>query len=145
VGDGDRVDGAQYPWGWEQPGFNDQAWVEARSLWFTAKPRGMGTDGNWQLIPRQIPMMEDSPQRLGSVRRVENGKMSAEFLQGKSPVTVSANTKAVFLLDQGFLTNAYPELTVSRGKGAVITLGYAEALMDEKRQKGNRTRLRVVN
>lgn len=138
AGDGDRVDAAQYPWGWEQPGYTDQGWADAKPLWFPAKPRGLGTDGNWQLVPRPIPMMEDGLVRLNSVRRTENGKMTAEFLQGKGPVTISANTKAVFLLDQGYLTNAYPELTVSRGKGATITVGYAEALMDAKRQKGNR-------
>lgn len=138
AGDGDRVAGEQYPWGWEQPGYNDQAWAEAKPLWFTAKPRGMGTDGNWQLVPRTIPVMEDIPQRLTAVRRTENSRMRVEFLQGKESVTVPANTKAVFLLDQGYLTNAYPELTVSKGKGATITLGYAEALMNDNRQKGNR-------
>ena len=138
VGDGDRVDGAQYPWGWEQPGFDDKAWVAAKALGFPTKARGLGSDGNWGLVPRQIPMMQEFPTRLATVRRVENGNMDARFLQGKAPVTIKANTKAVFLLDQGYLTNAYPELTVSRGKGAVVTLAYAEAMIDAKNQKGNR-------
>lgn len=138
AGDGDRVEAARYPWGWEQPAFDDKAWVSAKPFGFPTKPRGLGTDGNWGLVPRTIPMMEESLVRLQSVRRVENGKMDAAFLQGKSPATVAANTKAVFLLDQGYLTNAYPELTVSKGKGAVITLSYAEALIDAKGQKGNR-------
>jgi alpha-L-rhamnosidase len=47
----------------------------------------------------------------------------------------------VFLLDQTHLTNAYPELTVSRGKGATITLNYAEALVNDKQQKGNRNEI----
>ena len=138
AGDGDRVDATQYPWGWEQPGFDDKSWVNAKPLNFPTKPRGLGTDGNWGLVPRTIPMMEEGTVRLATVRRSENGKMENAFLQGKAPVTVPANTKAVFLLDQGHLTNAYPELTVSRGKGAVITLSYAEALIDAKGQKGNR-------
>lgn len=141
VGDGDRVEGALYPWDWEQTSYNDQIWADARPLWFTAKPRGLGTDGNWQLVPRPIPMMEEGLVRLNNVRRTDNGKMTAEFLQGQSPVTVAPNSKAVFLLDQSYLTNAYPELTVSRGKGTVVTLGYAEALMDDKRQKGNRNEI----
>ncbi|GAB4038805.1 family 78 glycoside hydrolase catalytic domain [Spirosoma gilvum] len=138
MGDGDRVDAAQYPWGWELPTFDDKAWVAAKAFGFPAKPRGLGSDGNWGLVPRTIPMMEEKPIRLASVRRTENGKMDDSFLQGNSPVTVSKNTKAVFLLDQGNLTNAYPELTVSKGKGAVVTLSYAEALIDAKGQKGNR-------
>ncbi len=138
AGDGDRVDAAQYPWDWEKPNFDDKAWLSAKPLGFPTKPRGLGTDGNWGLVPRTIPMMEESTLRLATVRRSENGKMDASFLRGKSPVTVPANTKAVFLLDQSHLTNAYPELTVSRGKGAVVTLSYAEALIDAKGQKGNR-------
>ncbi|AQG82109.1 family 78 glycoside hydrolase catalytic domain [Spirosoma montaniterrae] len=141
VGDGDRVDAAQYPWGWEQPNFDDKNWLAAKPLGFPTKPRGLGTDGNWGLVPRQIPMMDERPERLATVRRVENGKMDAGFLQGKTPVTVSANTKAVFLLDNGVLTNAYPELTVSRGKGATVTLGYAEALFDASGKKGNRNEI----
>nr|WP_232541098.1 family 78 glycoside hydrolase catalytic domain [Spirosoma endbachense] len=138
VGDGDRVDAATYPWGWEQPNFDDKAWVSAKPLGFPTKPRGLGTDGNWGLVPRTIPMMEEKSVRLATVRRSENGKMENAFLEGKAPVTVPANTKAVFLLDQGYLTNAYPELTVSKGKGATVTLAYAEALIDAKGQKGNR-------
>ena len=138
VGDGDRVDAAQYPWGWEQPNFDDKNWIAAKPLNFPTKPRGLGTDGNWNLVPRIIPMMEESTVRLATVRRVENGKMDVAFLQGKVPVTVPANTKTTFLLDQGHLTNAYPELTVSRGKGATVTLAYAEALVDAKGQKGHR-------
>lgn len=138
AGDGDRVDAAKYPWEWEQPTFDDKAWVSAKPLGFPTKPRGLGTDGNWGLVPRTIPMMQESTVRLAAVRRSENGKMANAFLQGKSPVTVPANTKSVFLLDNSVLTNAYPELTVSQGKGAVITLAYAEALIDVKGKKGNR-------
>lgn len=141
VGDGDRVDGQRYPWGWELPAFNDQDWVAAANLRFRAKPRALGNDGFWQLTPRTIPMMDDHPQRLHSVRRVEQGAMTDAFLQGKSSVTIPARTKSVFLLDNGVLTNAYPELTVSSGKGASITLSYAEAMMDAKRQKGNRNEI----
>ncbi|WP_460983693.1 alpha-L-rhamnosidase-related protein [Spirosoma fluminis] len=138
AGDGDRVDAAYYPWGWEQPGYDDKTWLSAKPLSFPTKPRGLGTDGNWGLVPRTIPMMEEGVTRLARVRRAENGRMENGFLQGTAPVTVSANTKAVFLLDNGVLTNAYPELIVSRGKGAVVTLSYAEALVDAKGQKGNR-------
>jgi hypothetical protein len=138
VGDGDKVDAAQYPWGWEQPAFDDATWLSAKPHWFRAKPRGLGTDGNWQLVPRSIPLMESYQERLSAVRRVENGKMDNSFLLGRSPVTIPANTKTTFLLDQGHLTNAYPELTVSQGKGSLITMSYAEALTDAAEKKGNR-------
>lgn len=138
VGDGDRVTASKYPWGWEQPGFDDSQWPAAQQLWFVAKPRGLGSDGNWALVPRQIPMLESFPQRLKTVRRADKGQMTDAFLDGKAPVEVPAKTKAVFLLDQSHLTNAYPELTVSRGKGTTLTMAYAEALVNDKGQKGNR-------
>ncbi len=141
VGDGDRVDAAQYPWGWEGPNFDDSAWPTAKRFGYPTKPRGLGTDGNWALVPRTIPMMEERTERLRSVRRTEGAQMTANFLRGMAPTTVPANTKAVFLLDNGVLTNAYPELTVSGGKGATVTLAYAEALVDAKRQKGNRNEI----
>lgn len=141
MGDGERVDAAKYPWGWELPTFDDKAWVAAKPFGFPTKPRGLGTDGNWALVPRTIPMMEESVVRLAAVRRSENGKMDAAFLQGKSPVTIPSNTKATFMLDQSYLTNAYPELTVSKGKSAVVTLSYAEALIDAKSKKGNRNEI----
>ena len=138
VGDGDRVDGTRYPWGWEQPGFDDSKWLKAKPLWFTAKPRGLGSDGNWMLVPREIPMLEERPERLTTVRRAQGVAASDAFLQGKQALVIPTNSKATILLDQGHLTNAYPQLIVSRGKNAVITLTYAEALIDNKREKGNR-------
>ncbi len=138
IGDGDRVDAAKYPWGWEQPDFADNAWLAAKPYGYPTKPRGFGTDGNWSLVPRSIPPMTERTERLATIRRVENGTMHPAFLQGKSPVTIPVGIKAVFLLDNGILTNAYPELTVRGGKGAIITLAYAEALVDSAGQKGNR-------
>ena len=138
VGDGDRVDGATYPWGWEQPGYDDKAWTAAKPLWFSAKTRGLGSDGNWALVPRSIPPMATATVRLSTVRRAEGVTVSPDFVAGKAPLLIPANTRATVLFDQKTLTNAYPELTVSAGKGALLTLTYAEALVDAKEQKGNR-------
>ncbi|MFD1145109.1 alpha-L-rhamnosidase C-terminal domain-containing protein [Larkinella insperata] len=138
VGAGDRVEGAKYPWGWQEPAFDDAGWSAAKPVGWAAKPRGLGTDGNWNLVPRTIPLMEEIPQRLATVRRAEGVDVADDFLQGKNSFAVHRNHKAVILCDQGHLTNAFPELTISRGKDAVITLAYAEALVDDNRQKGNR-------
>lgn len=138
VGDGDRIDGAQYPWGWEQPEFDDRKWLKAKPLWFSAKPRGLGSDGNWMLVPREIPPMEERPERLEKVRRTEGATATDAFLQGRQPLVIPPNTSATILLDQGHLTNAYPQLILSQGKNATVTLTCAEALLDAKREKGNR-------
>src|SRR5690606_32982765 len=51
---------------------------------------------------------------------------------------IPPKTSARLLLDQGFETNAFPQLTVSRGAGAAITVAYAEALFDDKFEKDHR-------
>lgn len=139
VGDGDHVEGAKYPWGWEQPGYDDSQWLKAKVLWFSAKPRGLGSDGNWMLVPREIPPMEERPERLAKVRRTSGVPATDAFLQGTQALVIPANTKATLLLDQGHLTNAFPQLLVSQGKNATMALTYAEALIDAKREKGNRS------
>src|SRR6185503_2269637 len=68
-------------------------------------------------------------------------------LKGNNSLTIPSNTKLSLLLDQNFLTTAYPVLKFSKGKNAVIALSYAEGLyIDEgdktnwraQKQKGNR-------
>jgi hypothetical protein len=80
------------------------------------------------LVPRTIPMMEEKAERPMM--------MSGTPWAGKT--TTAAQAKATLLLDQTYLTTAYPEITVSGGKGAVIRLRYAEALFNKAREKGNR-------
>lgn len=139
VGAGDQVDAAKFPWGWETLNFNDKAWPAAVKPWFNAKTRGYGSDGNWMLVPRSIPMMQESMLRLQQVRRSSPSlKIEEGFLQGKNPLTIPGGRKVTILMDQTHLTNAYPQLIVSKGKGARIKLSYAEGLMDEKRQKIHR-------
>ncbi|RYF68037.1 MAG: alpha-L-rhamnosidase, partial [Cytophagaceae bacterium] len=84
VGDGDRVDASVYPWGWEQANFNDAAWPAAKPAWFSAKPRGLGSDGNWGLAPRTIPQMTSAPVQLAAVRRAEGVTVPPDFLTGKT-------------------------------------------------------------
>ncbi|MEZ0540314.1 alpha-L-rhamnosidase-related protein [Fibrella arboris] len=141
VGDGDQVDASLYPWGWEQANFNDTTWPAARQAWFSAKARGLGSDGNWGLVPRTIPQMTSIPVNLAAVRRADGVNVPPDFLTGKTTFVVPAKTKATILFDQATLTNAYPELTVSAGQAASMTLTYAESLVDAKDQKGNRNEI----
>ena len=57
------------------------------------------------------------------------------------PILIPARTKATILIDNSHLTTAYPELTVSAGRGATVRLTYAEALFDAKGEKGNRNEI----
>lgn len=140
IGPGDEVDASKYPWGWENLDFNDSAWLPAKQI---ANPvtAGYGSDNLWTLVPRNIPLMEEKLQRLATVRKAEGAAPGAGFLKGKQPFSVPANRKVTLLLDQSYNTIAYPELTVSGGKGAEIKVTYAEALFvkdNARRNKGNR-------
>ena len=137
VGPGDRVEGAKHPWGWETAEFNDQGWPAVRLLG-RGIPHGWGTDVGWWLKPRSIPFMEETPLRLARMRRATGVEPGAGFVEGKAPLTVPARTRATVLLDQGYETNAFPQLTVSGGKGSRVALTYAEALVDRELRKGNR-------
>jgi alpha-L-rhamnosidase len=137
VGPGERVDGRKYPWGWEQPDYDDGAWLAARTI-SEGGPRGsQDSPSRWMLVTRPIPLMEDTPQRLMHVVRTSSVSATDGFLQGTAPISVPPKTRAKLLFDQSYLTTAYPELVVRGGHGATVTLTYAEALW-KGREKGNR-------
>lgn len=144
VGPCDNVDASLYPWDWEKPGYNDSKWLKPGTL-DAAHPKGVGTDINWELSPRQIPLMEQVHQKFGKVRRASGTTVPQGFLEGKSVWTIPAKTKAVVLIDQNNLTTGYPELLVSKGKGTKIKMIYSESLFDIKGQKGNRNEIEGKN
>jgi len=139
-GPGDRIDGSAYPWGWASASYDDSGWDRPRLLG-RGIPSRMGTDVTWWLAPRTLPPMEEVPQRLAGVRRAEGAAVTDAFARGSAPVAIGSHGRATILLDQGFETNAFPRLTVSGGRGAVITVTYAEAAVDSQGRKGNRNEI----
>jgi len=137
VGPGEQIDAARHPWGWEEAAFDDSAWAQPREL-DPGMPVGFGTDIVQWLSPRTIPFMAETMQRFAAVRGGDGPKPAREFLAGRAPWIVPPNTTALVLLDQGFETDAFPELVVSGGREAMVTLAYAEALVDSQGRKGNR-------
>jgi hypothetical protein len=139
VGPGDDVDASTYPWGWEQPGYDDKAWSEPVRI-DNPVTDGYGTDNQWTLKPRNIPLMREWTLPAATIRR-QSGLAAEVKAMGSEPITIPANSTVSLLLDQGSNSVAYPELTVSGGKGAQVKMTYAEALFDDKRQKGNRNEI----
>lgn len=142
VGATDKVEGAQYPWGWQTPDGKNLAWLQPRSL-RPGKPYGLAYsygDGGYNLIPRPIPLLARHEERLKKVVRIAGmtGSIDTAFLNGRKPITIPAHTEVKLLLDQTYLVTAYPDLTVSQGKGSEIKITYAEALYDAQMHKGNR-------
>ncbi|MBD0365395.1 MAG: alpha-rhamnosidase [Flavisolibacter sp.] len=118
--------------GWEQPAYDDSGWRKARMLGPGLTKDAAVNSRGWMLVPSPIPQMEMTTQRLAALRNVEGVTVPVSFPASKTAVTIPARTKATLLLDQGFLTNAYPTLHFSRGKDAGISMGYAEALYIRK-------------
>lgn len=138
---GESVDAGLYPWGWEQPGYDDSGWRDAAAISGGALPAGAspyGEAAEWQLVPRPIPAPEERTIRFAEVRRSDGISVPSTFAAGKSALTIPANSKISFLLDQRELTMGYPVVVASGGRGAVATLTYAEGLYDAQNHKGNR-------
>lgn len=137
AGPGETLNGARHPWGWETIDFDDANW-KAAIIVADGAPRGLqDSPSRWFLVPRQIPLMQEKTERLARIARTSGIKASDDFLQGRAPLTIAANSRATLLLDQSYLTTAYPELITSGGRDSVIAITYAEALWKGK-EKGNR-------
>lgn len=137
IGPNLQIDGAAHPWDWLDEKITGSRWVAARLLG-KGIPYGWGTDMDRWLKPRTIPLMEETRERFESVRRSSGVKVGANFLQGSAPLTIPANSRATILVDNGVETNAFPQLVLSLGRGARVSLTYAEALIDGRESKGPR-------
>lgn len=140
VGPGDEVDASRYPWGWETESYDDSKWFATKRI-SNPVTAGHGTDNLWTLQPRSIPLMFEKPQRLSALRKVSGVVAGNDFLRGDHPLTIPADTTVHLLIDQSYNTVAYPELVVSKGKGAAVKMTYAEALYAKNGSKGNRNQI----
>ena len=82
VGPGDKVEGKEYPWDWEETTYDDSGW-ETPVVGRVGYPYGTGTDAHKMLVPRQIPSMGRSVVRFTKVRR-STTEVPIGFLQGKA-------------------------------------------------------------
>jgi alpha-L-rhamnosidase len=146
AGPGEHIDMNQSAEGWRTNNFDAVNWKQAHLL-FNGLPKGVfNYTLGWMLVPRQIPQMELTPQRLAAARKTEGINLPQNFPAQKNKLTIPANTHVKILFDQGHLTNAYPVLEFSKGKNASISQSYAEALYvvesgndwRAQHQKGNR-------
>jgi alpha-L-rhamnosidase len=140
----ERFNANLYPWGWQETDYNDSSWVGAHEVSPAAPRDARDAPNRWMLTPRGIPLEEQTPQRILKVRKAEGVAVPESFPAQLSTLTVPAHTTASLLLDQSYLTTAYPVMTISGGKGATIKLRYAESLYVRKASaqhptdKGNR-------
>jgi alpha-L-rhamnosidase len=134
----DSVLAEKYPWGWQNLDYDDSKWEKAKWIWSVSTNT---TSFFWIVEPRNTPLQTSKLERFTKVARNEGVTVSENFLKGNQPLTIPANTKASFLIDQTYVTIGYPEMKLSGGKNASIRLTYAENMFDAKRQRGNRNDL----
>jgi alpha-L-rhamnosidase len=141
AGPGEQVTMSNQAIDWEKPGFRDSSWKDAQNI-SLGEPKnvvgGYGTINDWMLIPSTLPQMELKDQRFEKLIQSKNVQVAEGFPSSKIPVTIPANTSATIILDQGFLTNAYPEIILSGGREGAVSLSYAEALFSRYPSKGDR-------
>lgn len=135
VGPNEQVDMKKFPHGWLGTDFDDSKWKNAYGQ-FRAALKGYPDYGFRQLTPRTIPQMEKRPCNPLVVRQLQTGsdtvnyslKSAKEF----SGIIVPKNSRTTILLDQKELVTGYPYVCLSGGKGATVTVGYAETLFDKQ-------------
>ena len=157
AGPGERWDAGKFDWSFDGDEVKDKsAWTKAVSLGRGALRGERDAPNNWQLVKDPLPAMEMREVKSGKVVRATGIALNIPPMEqqpGPNPapnprrvkpgidlrnLVVPADTKVSLLLDQHELVCGYPELRASGGAGSKMRLTYAEALFDEKGQKGNR-------
>jgi len=161
VGPGITVDGARFDWDFETGGGN--GWQPAQTAaqplrgdWFRT-----GVAPDWHFMkPAILPPMMDA-ERTAGVARFAGGHGDASapvamrdhldseartwtaLLQHGARLEVPPHTSRRIIVDLDNYYCAYPQLTVSKGRGARVEIAWEEALyLDGKsRDKGNRNEI----
>src|SRR5690349_21320013 len=136
---GERIDGAYFDWSWNDAAHSRGEWDKAASIGSAISRGAMLQNINWQLIPDSLPQMQMELTPIGRIVRATGIQPPRDFPD--ATLEVPAHSHASLLLDHSHLTTAYPELAVTGGAQSSIRLTYAEALFDDKGEKGNRNEI----
>lgn len=130
AGTGEYVDTYKWQNKWTALDFNDQQWKQAIAG-SAGLPKGVfDWTTDWMLVEDKLPQRKASPERLQLMRSAIGGTAPEGFPAHKTPFEIPAHSDVTMLLDQGYLTNAYPVLQFSKGRNAQLAMGYAETLYD---------------
>jgi len=124
----ERVDGREYPRGWQGSGYDDGHWEEAAYVWDADVSRRWGeTHTTWELKPRPLPQLIE--ERRWFRRTILDGE-PAEHLFGEPARGWKLETGegGEIVLDAGVLTTGYPELTFQGGAGRTVEIIYGECI-----------------
>jgi alpha-L-rhamnosidase len=124
---------AEMPADWTQPEFDDANWSDATVLYQAERLENRRDPTSpYGLLPRIIPQLEEQPSApFAAVFQPGGAAAEAnwdELRAGSGEVSIAPRTTLRVVLDAGKLTTAFPSLRTAGGRGAKITLTYAEAL-----------------
>ncbi len=136
---GERIDGASFDWSWDDASRSSGRWANAVPIGYAGMRGAVLQNNNWQLIADSLPPMQMELMPAGTVVRSSGILLPKDF--ATAGLAIPAHSMVSLLLDEKHLTTAYPELTVSGGVKSRVRLTYAEALVDEKGEKGNRNEI----
>ncbi|TAH27326.1 MAG: alpha-L-rhamnosidase [Cytophagales bacterium] len=128
---------------WEMPQADERNFKKA-ILADNAVPISVDVDSKRKLIQRIIPLPEEKEERFANIRNKEENNIKDDFIKGIGAQSFGPWANNSILIDLEHLTTAYPEIKVSGGKGARITLTYMEAPFINVKQeyKGNRSEVK---
>jgi alpha-L-rhamnosidase len=136
---GERLDGASFDWAWDRDSSSSPAWSKAVSISQASKRGDTDAHNNWQLVPDQLPSAEFRAISAGKIVRMSGIGGPTGFPEKQ--LDIPAHASVSVLLDHSELNTAFPALRVRGGAGALVRLTYAEALVDDKGEKGNRNQI----
>jgi len=143
----DSVSAAEYPWGWERPDFDDSSWLPAKWCDVAGSREsqhagGILYSGGKLLIPRRTGLLHEQKELFAKIARTGGIDKNENFIHEQGGLHIPGHQRATILLDMGYETVGYPELTVSAGRDARIQIAYAENLVVKtKSPKGNRNEI----
>lgn len=156
VGWSEEVFGERYPWGGEQ-GEASGVWLEPQKLAYGDSAEGVEmvclqpwTTGHHRLIPAMLPAMLERRWERGRIRHVgpfDERPVGLEpitrtwalpqeeiswqaMIEGGADVIIPPGTRRRVVLDLEDYLCAYPEITLSGGRGAVVEIAWLEGLYE---------------
>lgn len=140
TGPGEEINFNKSIIGWQNNTFIDAGWKKAKEI-SGAYPKNillMDMPTGWNLVASSLPPRALSYERIQKLVRETKQYVPLNFPSTKTSFVIPANSVDTILLDQTYLTNAFPTLVFAKGKDATISLSYAEALFTKYPSKGNR-------
>jgi hypothetical protein len=144
---GERIDFSKYSTNWNLADFDDLGWSNAETI-ANANPVN-SSENKHPLNPAPITAPKIVQQRLIHLRKVEGvSNIPTRYPYAKAAIWIPAHSTIQLLFDQGFVTTAYPSITLTAGAGSVVSLSYAESLFIDdplvhgiQANKGNRNEI----